>query len=64
MKQHKVWWKRVYTEFIKNKTRRELSETSWREALKWLQQKAFELAMDGKDLTALASVIEEELNSQ
>lgn len=69
MKQHTKWWERVYTEFIKNKTRREISETTWRSCLKWMQSEAATLALyhgtdfDDAALFELAQIINEELDS-
>lgn len=66
MKQHQAWWKRVYTEFIKNKTRREISETTWLECLKWVQTEAVKCEMNdiGDDaLLNLEAVIKVELES-
>lgn len=67
MKQHTIWWKRVYTEFIKNKTRREISETTWRSCLKWVQTEAEKCEMNDvgdSALLDLEAVIEAELGDK
>lgn len=69
MKQHAYWWKRVFMALIRNKTREEISEATWRRALVWLQTEARTLAMDDESdfddaaLLELSQVINEELNS-
>ena len=67
VKQHTRWWKRVYTEFIKNKTRKEISETTWRCCLEWVQTEAERLRLDDMivdPLLMLSRVIDEELDSK
>lgn len=67
MKQHIQWWKRVCTEFIKNKTRREISETTWRSCLEWMLVEIGKCTMNdiGDDaLLNLEAVVRAELEGK
>lgn len=64
MEQHAKWWKRAYTAWIKNKTRKEVSETTWHEALIWVRKEMMKLRADDSvvnPLLMLARKIDEEL---